>query len=346
MDIMKRIVLFLLILLPALASCHNSDQEFPGFGYSTVYFSYQYPDRTVTLGEITQYDNTLDNQHKVKIMGTWGGGYTTRNDVTIDFRVDNSLCEGLVFEDSGRDVLPMPSTYYKLASERITIPKGSIAGGVEVSLTDEFFADPLALQRNYVIPLVMTGVQGADSILQGNSDFPDEARRVVAGDWNIVPKDYILYAVKYINPWDANYLRRGKDVITENGTTIPTEPRHSTYVEYDELCKLNTLSLTELEFPLPYRDAEGNDLNVSLILTFDDNGNCTVRSGTENVTASGTGSYVPLGEKNSWAAKDRDALYLDYRVDLGSRQYHTLDTLVVRDRGIATSAQFFTVVLK
>ena len=345
MNMMKKIVLFLLILLPALVSCHNGDQEFPDFDYSTVYFSYQYPDRTVTLGEITQYDNTLDKQHKVKIMGTWGGGYTTRNDVTIDFEIRNSLCEGLVFEDSGRDVLPMPSTYYNLASDQIKISKGKVSGGVEVTLTDAFFADPLALERNYVIPLVMTSVQGADSILQGKTDYPNEARRVVAEDWTVIPKDYILYAVKYINPWDANYLRRGKDEITENGTTI-TEGRRSTYVEYDELLKLNTLSLTELEFPLPYQDEEGNDLDVSIVLTFDANGNCTVRSGTDNVTASGTGSFVPLGEKKSWGDKDRDALYLDYRVDLGSRQYHTLDTLVVRDRGIKTSAQFFTVALK
>ncbi len=345
MDIMKKIVLFLLILLPALVSCHNGKQDFPEFDYSTVYFSYQYPDRTVTLGEITQYDNTLDNQHKVKIMGTWGGGYTTRNDVTIDFRVDSRLCEGLMFEDSGRDVKPMPENYYNLASNQIKISKGSVSGGVEVSLTDAFFADPLALERNYVIPLVMTSVQGADSILQGNTDFPAEARRVVAEDWNVVPKDYILYAVKYINPWDANYLRRGKDVITENGSTR-TESRRSDYVEYDELTKLNALSLTEVEFPLPYKDEEGNDLDVSIVLTFDANGNCTVRSGTENVTASGTGSFVSLGEKNSWADKDRDALYLDYRVDLGSRQYQTLDTLVVRDRGVKTSAQYFTVVLK
>jgi hypothetical protein len=260
--------------------------------------------------------------------------------------VDQSLCEGVVFEDSGRDVIPMPSGYYNLASNQITIPKGSVSGGVEVSLTEDFFADPLALERNYVIPLVMESVQGADRILQGDSDFPDEARRVVAEDWNIIPKDYIFYAVKYINPWDANYLRRGLDDITENGVKIASETRRSTYVEYDELCKLNTLSLSELEFPLPYKDAEGNDLNVSLVLTFDANGNCTVSSGTENVTASGSGSFVSLGEKKSWGDKDRDALYLDYRVDLGSRQYHTRDTLVVRDRGVKTSAQFFTVALK
>ena len=45
--------------------------------------------------------------------------------------------------------------------------------------------------------------------------------------------------------------------------------------------------------------------------------------------------FVKNGEKKSWGNKDRNALYLDYTVDLaGGKKYVTKDTLVVRDRGV------------
>ena len=71
-----------------------------------------------------------------------------------------------------------------------------------------------------------------------------------------------------------------------------------------------------------------------LVLTFDESGNCTVSSKTEGVTATGTGKYVKDGEKKAWANKDRDAIYLDYQVDFGSKQYAIKDTLVSRSREI------------
>ena len=63
----------------------------------------------------------------------------------------------------------MPTSYYTLAANQINIPKGEVIGGVEVQFTDAFFADKKTLDNYYVIPLKMTGVQGADSILQGKA---------------------------------------------------------------------------------------------------------------------------------------------------------------------------------
>jgi hypothetical protein len=338
---MRKLILFSLIIL-LLTSCHNEDWEFPDYEYNAVYFSYQYPVRTLTMGE-DLFDTSLDNAHKCKIMATWGGGYDNKADVVIDFVVDESLCDNLTFKDNNADVLPMPSNYYTLASNKITIPEGTISGGVEVQLTDAFFADPLALQRNYVIPLVMTQVQNSDSILKGKTDVANP-NRCLADDWEVIPKDYILYAVKYINTWDGNYLRRGKDVITQGGNT-ETAIRHEVYVEDDEICKLNTLSLSELEFPLTFKDENGNNINVSLALTFDDEGNCTITSRSANATATGTGKFVKKGDKNSWGDKDRDVLYLQYGVELtAGMKYDTADTLVVRDRGV--TMETFEVVLK
>ena len=47
-------------------------------------------------------------------------------------------------------------------------------------------------------------------------------------DWDVLPKDYVLYCVKYMNPWQAKYVRRGVDNITENGVTTINVRRDTT----------------------------------------------------------------------------------------------------------------------
>ena len=82
---------------------------------------------------------------------------------------------------------------------------------------------------------------------------------------------------------------------------------------------------------------ESTDVNAKTCqvkLTFDANGNCTVTSATEGMTASGSGKYVKDGEKLAWGNKDRDGIYLDYTVDFGEKQYAIKDTLVSRSREI------------
>ena len=334
------------ILFITLTSCTNQDAEFDNFEFQSVYFAYQFPVRTITLGEDV-FDTSLDNAHKCRIMATLGGVYSNDKDVSIDVEVANPLTTGMLFKAAGDNILPMPSNYYTLSSNKIVISKGQITGGVDVQLTDAFFADPLAIKNNYVIPLKMTNVVNADTILSGKA-LVANPNRAIAGDWAVVPKDFIFYAVKYVNPWDGFYLRRGKDVIVgNNGNTSlnKTIVRHKTYVESDEVFKINTLSLTNIDFPIVYKDAAGNNINCKLILSFDTAGNCTVSSSSPGTyTATGTGKFVKRGEKNSWGSKDRDALYLSYKVGLQDFNVTTNDTLVMRDRGV--KVETFNPVLK
>ena len=52
-----------------LTSCYNSENEFPdNEGGTTAYFAYQFPVRTLILGNDI-YDNTLDNDHKCRTKG-------------------------------------------------------------------------------------------------------------------------------------------------------------------------------------------------------------------------------------------------------------------------------------
>lgn len=329
---MKKLLLIILVVA-TLASCQNGEWEFPDYDYTAVYFAYQTPVRTIVLGK-DYYPNELDNAHKCQIIATMGGVYENKKDIEISFEVDNSLCDNLTF-DGGDDVVPMPSNYYTLSSDKIVIKKGDVMGGVEVQLSDAFFADPLALENTYVIPLVMTDVVNADSILSGTPK-EENAKRTDADNWEVAPKDYILYAVKYVNPYHGNYLRRGRDVVS--GLRNETIVRRNEYVEKDEIVGVHTRSLNSAAFPLEIPDAGGSFLDCTLLLTFDNAGDCTITSGSANVAISGTGKFVSDGEKNSWGNKDRDALYLNYNIDFSGAgvdlQYSTVDTLVVRDRAV------------
>lgn len=484
------------VVLSLLASCHNKEQIFPDYeGGVTAYFAYQYPVKTIVLGESETFDTSLDNQHKCIIYGTMGGAYKGK-DIVIDIEVDNTLAENLYFDaECTQPVKAMPSEYYKLAGNQLDYG-GTHMGGVEVQLTDAFFADPDAIKNTYVIPVVMTDiVKGADQINDGEPLIEgDTPIRTDPTYWNKTPMDYTLYCVKYINEWDGSWLRRGVDQITDNGVPS-TNVRHEQYIESDEVMTLTTQSLQSVVFPITTNvtiirepdpeyalslsnatagennwglqvwynfdeplvsgktytfsamtkgtseytssvflqqsdgDAQqygavqipfttewtkvsadfspSNDgfnkftLNIGdfegtlwldkvsivekgqsdelilngdflggtaekwqswsgfqavtadgytekpaepvievigktcdLLLTFDGSGNATVSSATEGVTASGSGKFVKDGEKKAWGNKDRDAIYLEYDVDFGTKQYHTRDTLVSRSREI------------
>lgn len=334
---MKKIELITILTIGVLSvlfsSCRNQDFEFPDFDYSTVYFAYQYPVRTIVLGEDV-YDTSLDNQHKFEIYATMGGVYSNKNQVAIDFVVDDNLTKNLFFT-AGNPVMPMPSNYYTLASNQIVLDK-SLQGAVEVQLSDAFFADKNSLKNTYVVPLRMTKVENADSILVGKGSVSTPVR-TNPDDWevNALPKDYVLYCVKFINPYHANYLRRGVDKITQGGTTT-TVVRHNQFVENDELCKLTTASLTTNEYDVSVLNAGGTNETCKLLLTFDSSNKISISTSTVGYTASGTGTFVPKGEKKSWGNKDRDVIYLDYNITSASGvTYATKDTLVVRDRGVA-----------
>lgn len=343
------------ILIYTLTSCQNKEIIHPDFDYQTVYFASQYPIRTLVLGEDSQVDNTLDNEHKVAVKATIGGARTNTRQVDIGIAVDENLMDNLYFPDGTTKIMPMPSSYYKLADNKISILPGNILGGVEIQLTDDFFDDPFAIQNQYAIPIVMKNVNGADSILRGLSSMASPNRHLEA-DWNVRPKDYVLYVIKFVNQWHGNYLRRGVDVMT--GDVSRNISRHAEYVEKNEVNLLTTKSLYSLEFPVEFRDAEaGNIFRCTLLLNFDNTGKCTIATNSTGYTATGTGSFIKRGDRNSWGNQDRDALYLDYQVNYSnisvgsgadakiiSGQIVTKDTLTMRDRAVI--AQYFTPVVK
>lgn len=314
---MKKIFYSILTLVSALTmtSCSSGDPEFPDFDYQTVYFASNVMMRTVELGKDQEVDLTMDNQHKVRITATMGGSYGNKRDITVNIAVDPTLLEGKTFND-GTPMTLMPSDYYEMADTKIVIPAGSILGGVEVQLTDAFFNDPKSISNNYVIPVKMTQlVGGADHILEN--------------------KDFVLYAVKYVNPWHADYLRRGTDEITSAAGTRTVE-RKAEYIERDETVYLKTTGYMTDILNITLKDDDNKDINVGLQLTFDQSGACQITSATDGITVSGTGNFVENGEKKAINGEDRDALYLEYTINIADKGItcKTKDTLVLKARGI------------
>jgi hypothetical protein len=158
----------------------------------------------------------------------------------------------------------------------------------------------------------------------------------------VQPKDYVLYCVKYVNPWHGVYLRRGTDVRSLSDNTTQTIIRHAQYVEKDEVVNISTGKLKEALLPITAKDTDGNNITCTLRLTFDDNNVCTLTSASANIVVAGTGKFVLKGEKNSLGGKDRNAIYLDYTVDFINQnmKYATKDTLVLRERGVYGAGNF------
>ena len=354
------------VLTLSFASCYNSENEFPDFdGGTTAYFAYQYPVRTLILGNDI-YDNSLDNEHKCRIWATMGGAYHGR-DAVASIVVDESLCDNLYFVDAGGNpstlVTPMPSDYYELLSNNIPY-KGDSRGYVEVKFTDKFFQDPKALENTYVIPLVMTSVKGIDRILTGTPREGLTPSRTNVEDWDVLAKDYVLYCVKCMNPWQGKYIRRGVDLVTEGGTTTEIVRKDFSLVnsdverytenpinQNDEVCGIITKNMTQAIFPVSFKTS-GASISCNLILTF--NGNqCTISTDDENVTATGSGEFIAKGSgkpeykdyqwQGEGKADERDILRLSYNVNFESSniQVSTNDTLVVQTRE-SNKKEFFS----
>lgn len=285
----------MLLVGSLFTSCKNGNAEFDDYeGGTTAYFAYQYPVRTIVLGD-DEYDTTLDKAHKCQIKATFGGSYHGSNG-SVQVAVDNSLVDNLTFAD-GSPVKAMPDSYYKLSTTTLAF-NGTMNGTTEVELTDAFFDNPDAVKNTYVIPLVMTGQTGFGRILSGTLKEGGQPIRLDGSQWDVLPMDYVLYCIKYQNKYSGYWL-------THHTTSTADIEKASTV-------QIKTRSLKQSVYSVNLQDKTAN-----LLLTFDDSDKCTITSLTDGVMASGTGSFTDDGEKQSWNEKDRDLIELTYNVDFG-----------------------------
>ena len=327
---MKKLVLILLIATGMMA-CQNFDIDHPDFDYTSGYFPYQFPVRTLVLGDYI-YDNSNDNDHKFVISVAMGGVYENTQNREFGIEVDESLCNRVLFSADGDTIHALPSNYYTLSdNNNIVIPAGKFNGGVEVQLTDAFFNDPLAIKNTYVVPVRITGSADVDTILVGQSDNPNADPRV-AGQWIVAPKDFTMFAVKYINEFHGTYFHYGSSSVKNAANAVVENTTYSEkYVENNSTSKLVTTGRNEVSLSMFLR-SEVMTGEVNMVLTFNGN-NCTITA-TEGspYTISGTGVFK--SKEYAWGNKERDGIDLGFSVSDGEHTYEATDVLVARDRGV------------
>ena len=313
----------------AFWSCENGDIDFPDYEEgTTVYFPYQYPVRTIVLGD-DEYDTSLDKAHKCQIKATFGGSYNGSNG-SVTVAVADTLCDNLFFEDGVTPVMAMPERFYKLSTMTLAF-NGTFNGTTEVQLTDDFFADPDAVKNTYVIPLVMTSQTGFTRILTGRLNEGASGSRTDESIWDVKPMDYVLYCVKFQNKYSGFWLT--------HGTTSTAD------IEKAQPVEVKTLSLSDCSYSVSYQDGD-QIYQADLKLSFDGSNNCTISSLTDGVTASGTGSWGDNTEIKAWGNKDRDGMELNYTVDFGDGKKFSTHEKMVWQRSGVTIEEFVPVYKK
>ena len=351
---MKKFIIIFFAFLFALTSCHfkNFDNDFPDYeGGTSAYFPYQFPVRTIVLGDYV-FDNSNDLEHKFVISAGMGGVYENKVDRKFTVTVDETLCNDNIRFSSGGDIIrPLPSNYYSLSSTELVIPKGKMNGGIVVQLTDAFFNDPDAIKRTYVVPLRLSNPNNAvDRMLTGTplGSVQNADPRIVS-QWSVAPKDFTMFGVKYVNEYYGTYLYYGSSILKDKKGNVIEENQYKTrYVELNDLVDFFTTGRYQaVSRPLFFR--ANLPKSYRLVLDFDKNNKCVV-SGTEIYTreidnpdfdstqkedpitnpkkitvtttyvVSGTGDFVTekAGSYAGWSDKDRNVINVKYTVNVDS----------------------------
>ncbi len=365
---MNKIISSLALSSLLLVACTNQPTDFDDFTTQTAYFPIQYPIRTLVLGE-DRLDNSIDLQKAFNIGVSVGGLYDNRTDRTIGFEVAPGLfpdvAQGMdtIYAKDPNNVefkiMPLPTNYYTLTPEnKVVVPAGSFSGLIRVNLTDDFFNDPNAFKLNYVVPLRVTDASHNFTILKGEANDNISAPRwYVGADWKPLkaPKDYTLFAIKFINPWHGTFFHRG--VQKKDG--LVDKVFHAVDISANQVAKFETVGLKKVTYD---RMGEKTGAAFRSVLTFDDDvngvGNVVV-SALEGspYTISGTGKFykssTAFGKENGWVVdplngqvKGALTVTVDYTVQglAGATIHQFTDTLVLRSNDVRY--QEYTVVAK
>jgi hypothetical protein len=352
---MKRTFNFRLIVISTVAlltiSCENQPVDFPDFDKQAVYFPIQYPVRTLVLGE-DRLDNSIDREKAFSVGVAIGGMYENKQDWLIDFEVDTILAQNLegidIFNNLVR-IKVLPKEYYSInPASTIVIPKGSFQGKARVQLSEDFFNNPNAHKFYYVLPLRIVNTN-AQSIITGLPAFGiTNPNRHVISDYesNKMPKDFTLFAVKYINPWHGNFFHRGKQYKND----ILDRTFHAEDLESNTIAELSTIGYKQILYN-KMGQFSGNSYRSVLTFSQEENGVGDIIVSTasgSNRIANGTGKYYTSStafakEHGSWLVDPKTGqsqphltITLDFLVTgiLPNTTYQFKDTLVFRNNGV------------
>ena len=159
-----------------------------------------------------------------------------------------------------------------------------------------------------------------------------EADPRIVNDWEITPKDFTMFAVKFINAYHGNYFYHGSSQVKNiNGTIIENHSYGEKYIEKNPITFLKTIGRDRVSLNINMKSGYMND-NVELVLDFNGN-NCSITGkGQSQYTVSGNGEFKE--EQFIWGNKIRDGIVINYEISNPSYTYLGQDTLIVRDRAV------------
>ncbi|WP_044212066.1 DUF1735 domain-containing protein [Flammeovirga sp. OC4] len=295
---MRKLLYTFIAALFLLTSCESYNNYLNDYDYSTVYFPYQKPVRTVIAGEGLQFK-----------MGVVLGGKRENNRTeVVSYTIDSTLLEGTAFE-------LLPSEYYTLSNDNeMWIQEGEFNGLIDVVLDSaQFLQDPNALIRNYALPIrILTST--TDSVLTG-----DETKGVEA-------MDYMIPVIKYIHTLDAVWYHHGVDSVfnTTGGLEEVTVNSNQDMVN-NTTWNLSTVGATEVIS----NGLSGIRFTSRLHMNMD------FESGIIDVTSASDSEIQDVENIASRYVKEDQRVYLKYKYELDNQTHIVTDTLTFRNKELS-----------
>jgi hypothetical protein len=319
------------LLVTGMFSCNVFEVDSPKYAKSTTYFANQTPYRTLILGDNDPYDNTKDNNLQFSIGVSIGGLSDNDKDQKVEYIVDESLTHNL-YTSTGDTLVALPQAYYTLSpAKTLVIPKGKMEGFIEVQLKESFLSDPKALKKHYVIPLRLIS-SDTDSILQGKAKVSNADLRI-ANDWIVVPQNYTLFGIKYVNKYHGKYFYLGKSQIkNQSGVVLDEAVYRQPGIKNNPFSILSTTGNNSVSLAVPVHLSVGSPANVNLQLGINGNEVVVNENDGETVDVNGTGNYkegvVISGEKYKMIALDYTFSY-KYFVEPTITKINNADSKVI-----------------
>ena len=311
---MKKIKFAALILIVTmtLAGCRYDD--FVGdYDYTTVYFAYQSPVRTI-------YSNNLE----IGIGVVLGCKIENKTDETVIFRVADELLNDATIMGTKKFTL-LPSNYYTLSNANtIIIPEGEFVGKITLKLDEsKFLSDPLSISNTYAIPVLITG-STTDKILVGDTEQ------------GIARKDYTIIVIKYISQYAGVYYHRGsRKAFDASGNLKETlqyvKPSEEEIYLKDLVWNVTTIDANTVKCDGVAEFLTSGTNSYSLNLKIGSNNSVVI----ENNTTSKIKNIIDKG--GSVFDKEKHKFYLNYEYTdaATSTRYVMSDTLNYRSSGLA-----------
>jgi len=297
-------IIFIFLAAILIGGCEQYEDYKVDYKFSSFYFPYQKPLRTVVMGKGMDFEVGV----------VLGGRRDNQQKETVQYEIDTTLLDGTGLE-------PLPEDYYTLSNEsQMVIPSGSINGRVTVELDSALFVDDTTSHEvTYALPFKITEAS-VDSVLRG--DYNEST-----GSYEVGPKDYTIVAIKYINSYHGTYYHKGIEYVYDADdnpvdTNVFSFPNLINNFTWD----LNTAGPNQLITTGIGGNHSGN-YAMKLLL---DGGNVRI----ENVDDSQSEITSVVGGSSSYDPEKQE-FYLDYSyTDSDGMRHEAMDTLVFRDNGM------------